>query len=368
MLLKALNLHDDYLLENPTTNPIRRVMTCCILLLILLTKRTLRHMSIRLDTAKRYVAAYASLCALAQPIDIRKDLQTDTLSGLPFRLLCADQKRREEDPKRKEPWTIEMQKDLDAWCLATSQPEDSLASAMSDWFCVGCYNGHRKSEWAQPDDAFSIPADFLREDSETNMPRAFTLSDIGFHTTRRKPLTTNQVLNMPEHKAMRLIGQMSMRWRTQKNGRRNQMIFFTPNTKSPGLCCIRRMLRILRRFKRLAGGTTNLPLSLYQSDDRQTYNVTTKNIERVMRATVARWGNLDPKNATHAKVLQQWSSHSLRVGATNVLYANGFTDHQIQTILRWESLAFMTYFRNLPAVSDKQNDAIFAEDEMINLF
>jgi hypothetical protein len=100
----------------------------------------------------------------------------------------------------------------------------------------------------------------------------------------------------------------------------------------------------------------------------QTVNTTTKHIESVMRATVARWANLDPTNAIHAKVLQQWSSHSLRVGATNILYANGFTDHQIQTILRWESLAFMTYFRNLSIVSDKQNNAIFKEDEMVNLF
>jgi hypothetical protein len=368
MLLKALNLHDDYLLENPTTNPVRRVYTCCILLLILLTKRTLRHMTIKLDTAKRYVAAYASLCALAQDIDIRKDLQTDTVAGLPFRLLCADQKRWEEDPKRKEPWSVDMQKNLDAWCRDNLEPEDSHASAMSDWFCVGCYTGHRKSEWAQPEDAYSAPADFLREDDATNMPRAFTFSDISFHTSRRKPLTTNQVLALPEHAAMRLIGQMSIRWRTQKNGRRNQLIFFTPNTQSPGLCCIRRMLRILRRFKRLSGGNSNLPLSLFQSAEGQTFNTTTKHIESVMRATVARWANLDPANAIHAKVLQQWSSHSLRVGATNILYANGFTDHQIQTILRWESLAFMTYFRNLSIVSDKQNNAIFLEDEMVNLF
>jgi hypothetical protein len=72
-----------------------------------------------------------------------------------------------------------------------------------------------------------------------------------------------------------------------------------------------------------------------------------------MRATVAHWANLDPTIAAHAKVLQQWSSHSLRVGATNLLYANGFSAHQIQTVLRWRSLAFMTYFRNLTSVSDK---------------
>jgi hypothetical protein len=128
------------------------------------------------------------------------------------------------------------------------------------------------------------------------------------------------------------------------------------------------MIRILRRFKRISAGNNNLPLSLHQSDDKQTFNITTKGIEQVMRATVARWANLDPANKSHAKVLQMWSSHSLRVGATNILYANSFTEHQIMKLLRWESLAFMTYFRNLASVSDKQNDAIFKEDTINNLF
>jgi hypothetical protein len=282
MLLKAIGLDDDYILDAPTTNVTRRVYTCCILLIILLTKRTLRHCTITLETAKRYVGAYASLCALVQAIDVRKDLQTDGKSGVPYLVLCADQKRWEEDPKRKEPWSIDMQRNLEQWCIDTTQPEDSLASAMSDWFCVGCYSGHRKSEWAQDKQEHSIPSDFLREDGDTNIPRAFTLADIEFHMDRRKPLPTNQVLTMPETQAMRTIGQMSIRWRTQKNGTRNQLIFFTPNTKSPDLCCIRHMLRILQRFKRLSAGNDNLPLSLYQSDEGQPFSITTKGIEQVM--------------------------------------------------------------------------------------
>jgi hypothetical protein len=366
MLLKALKLDDDYLLENASSA--RRVWTCCILLLILLTRRTIRHLIITLGTAKRYVQAYASLCSTVLNIDIRKTLQTDAHQAEPLRLLQNDQKRWEEDPKRKEPWSVDMQKNLDEWCNLTNQPEDSLASAISDWFCLGLYTGHRKSEWAQADDKNSLPADFQREDDDTNLPRAFTIDDIKFFTRQRKPLMVNQLLNLPMHKALRLIGQMSIRWRTQKNGRRNQAIFFTPNTKSTSLCAIRRMLRILHRFKRLSDKNNNLPLSSFQSDHGQAFNITTKHIEKIMRATVARWANLDPTNAAHKKVLQQWSSHSLRVGATNILYANGFTDHQIMTILRWESLAFMTYFRNLAIIGDKQNDAIFKEDEMINLF
>ena len=56
------------------------------------------------------------------------------------------------------------------------------------------------------------------------------------------------------------------------------------------------------------------------------------------------------------------------MGATNLLYANGFSAHQIQTVLRWRSLAFMTYFRNLTSVSDKQNEAVLHDDTVANTF
>jgi hypothetical protein len=367
MLLQALGLDDDYLLESASAT--RRVWTCCILLLTLLTKRTLRHTSIKLDTAKRYVHAYASLCALAHDIDIRKDAQTDTNAASTYLKLCEDQRRWEEDPKRKEPWLVAMTTNLDAWCIQTKQHADSLACALSDWFCVGLYTGHRKSEWAQPDHAHSAPSEYMREDCETNIPRAFTWDDVTFHTTRRQPLSTDHVLALPDDAVMDTVGQMAIRWRTQKNGARNQLIFFTPNTKSPTLCCVRRMMNILRRYQRLSGNNRLLPLSQFRSAiGGQVFNITPTNIESVMRATVARWANLDPTIAAHAKVLQQWSSHSLRVGATNLLNANGFSAHQIQTVLRWRSLAFMTYFRNSTSVSDKQNAAVLHDDTVANTF
>jgi hypothetical protein len=54
-------------------------------------------------------------------------------------------------------------------------------------------------------------------------------------------------------------------------------------------------------------------------------------------------------------------------------HASGFTGLQIQIILRWDSLAFMVYFRNLAIIGDKQNRAVtFNQDqdgfEMANFF
>lgn len=371
MLLKALNLDDDYLLES--VPPDRRHWTCSILLFILLTNRTIKHMLIKLTTAELYISAFATLCALVQDIDIRKERQTDKTFAEHYNLLRKEQRRWEEDPRRKEPWEPQHQRNLDAYVTSNNLDQDSLEAAISDWFAVGLYTGIRKSEWAQPDDTHWHPHTFLTEDRFSPLPRAFILPDISFLTKRKSPVSVNSILQLHEDDALLLIGQLVIRWRTQKNGHRNQQIRFTPNTKSPDLCCVRRMIRILQRHKRLASSNPNTPLSIYRHSDGTIRNITTRNIEQVMRHTIARWAQLDPTNPHHQKILRDWASHSLRVGATNALYAAKFSGHQIQIILRWDSLAFMDYFRNLAIIGDQQNTAISAtveEDEivMFNLF
>ena len=44
-----------------------------------------------------------------------------------------------------------------------------------------------------------------------------------------------------------------------------------------------------------------------------------------------------------------------RVGACVILYTLGFTDVQIQHLLRWKSLAFMEYLRNLSTTVIRQS-------------
>jgi hypothetical protein len=85
-------------------------------------------------------------------------------------------------------------------------PVNSIASTLSDWFCVGLYTVHCKSEWAQPDHSHSVPSNYMREDSETNIPRAFTWDDITFHTSRRQPLSTDLVLALPDDSVMDTVG------------------------------------------------------------------------------------------------------------------------------------------------------------------
>ena len=46
------------------------------------------------------------------------------------------------------------------------------------------------------------------------------------------------------------------------------------------------------------------------------------------------------------KILNRWTSHSIRVTACNLLHRQGMSDTYIQSRLRWTSNAFLGYLRN----------------------
>jgi hypothetical protein len=110
-------------------------------------------------------------------------------------------------------------------------------------------------------------------------------------------------------------------------------------------------------------GTTP-PLVVYSAGPGVVQYITATDIELVMRTTASRVYNLSPR--TCRKQLQLWSAHSIRVGACVILHAMGFTASQIQFMLRWKSMAFLVYLRNLSILSTKQNTAIHDVSRMSN--
>jgi hypothetical protein len=75
-----------------------------------------------------------------------------------------------------------------------------------------------------------------------------------------------------------------------------------------------------------------------------------------MRRAAIHVYKLDPvRDQAH---INKWSAHSLRVGACVILHGMGFTDTQIQFLLRWRSNAFYVYLRNIAGLANKQNAAI----------
>jgi hypothetical protein len=83
-----------------------------------------------------------------------------------------------------------------------------------------------------------------------------------------------------------------------------------------------------------------------------------------MRAAAAHIDNLSLQ--TCQKELQLWSAQSIRVGACEILHVMGFTASQIPFILRWKSMAFLVYLRNISFMAPKQSKAISDVSRMLN--
>ena len=131
---------------------------------------------------------------------------------------------------------------------------------------------------------------------------------------------------------------------------------FTRNPSNPQLCFVENFIAILARHQLLTNSSPVHPLSVYRASDGIAYNITTADIEQVIRRAAATLYNLDP--AKHRAQLALWSSHSLRVGACTILYSQGFSKMEIKYLLRWKSNAFMTYLRNLAVTSRRHTIAM----------
>ena len=83
--------------------------------------------------------------------------------------------------------------------------------------------------------------------------------------------------------------------------------------------------------------------------------VTTTDIEWFMRCLVAPVHQLHPVDDRDA--IQKWGTQSLRAGACVVLHAMGFSSLDIKWILRWRSMAIVSYLRNIALLSSRQNRA-----------
>ena len=106
---------------------------------------------------------------------------------------------------------------------------------------------------------------------------------------------------------------------------------------------------------RLVGSDSTKPLCVYRHTNGTVRYITASIIEATFRKAASHIYKLDPvKDCAH---LRKWSAHSLRVGACVILHGMGFTDSQIQFLLRWRSNAFFTYLRNITGLAYKQNRA-----------
>jgi len=345
-----LKLGDDLALA---TVPIERcVMQLALYAVHLATGNSISCRAIKAATMEKYLRSVATFCSRSNARDPRKLEQTNNKLAPVIEGVLNEVKRWENIPNRREPFTIEMLNYLIE--LLESQRhihgQDSLLAAMVDWSSAGLYDGGRLSEWAQPNGYHALHNPQLNFKGE---PAAFCRDDIEFFSDDKIRIPLEQVLNLDSKSP--IVGRDFLCYRTQKNGHNGEKRQHRRNTSPAAPCHVTSTINIVKRYDRLVGATTNAPLCVYRHTNGSVRHITASNIEATFRQAAAHVYKLDPvKDCEH---LRRWSAHSLRVGACVILHGMGYTDSQIQFILRWRSNAFFTYLRNITGLAYKQNRA-----------
>lgn len=312
---------------------------------------------IKVSTIEDYVLAAASFISSFGLGDVRKDCPSDTHMGHILAPVYRDLKRFETIPDRREPYDLVMHQL--AKDLAQGHHPDSLIPALVDGFEQGTCAGYRLSEWAQPAGKRDFTKPQLNHLVSSKMrTRALVPDDF-------RCLTNNFVkargLAVPEL-PLEAITKLWVCFRTQKNGQHGEEKLFTRNPTAGGICFVASAYRALSRFRRLRVLDGRLhpavtPLSVYVDSNTNSIRlVTSDEIDFFIRKLAAQVYHLHP--VKDAKDIRRWGTHSLRVGACVVLHAMGFSDRDIQWILRWRSLAFVTYLRNVAILASRQHRAL----------
>ena len=361
MFAQHMRWDDDLTLEK-STDTRRGLLQLAMYAMHVGTGQTLLCKTIKVATVKQYVRAAATFLALFgdNTRDYRKNYATDTNISSTLTSVYNELARWESVPNRREPFTLEMLLHLRSDTQTASMSQDSLIMAMADWCECGLFAGLRLAEWAQDahcSDITNYKRDFKQQ------ARAFCLGDIRFEDNTRTRFTARQVLDSRSDVS---ITKCWIKFRTQKNGQNGEERLFTRN--NGGKCFVQAMLRIIRRFERLRGPNDgDTPLALYNNKiEEEPKFITASDIEKIMRQTAAQVYNLDP--VRDKIVLQQWSAHSLRVGACVILHAMGCTESQIQWLLRWRSNAFMVYLRNVAILSSMHHKKLDEAAAMPHFF
>jgi hypothetical protein len=358
-----MNLGDNPLLID--VSPRRRTLQFVAYGEYLCAGGTYYFKRVKCSTIALYLQAAATLVSSVTREDPRKDDATDKGNGKAITALLDGYKKWETMPDRREPWTPELQRNLDNHITKLPPSNFSLLEVVSDFTATGLYTGCRVSEYAQSNDGDHTIGAHKRDPADFS-PVAFTLNDITFHQRKRPISHQSLVACASVETALDTVDSVSIRWTTQKNGTRGEIKIFHRNPKCQGLCPVYRFLRIVRRFVQYMGHRPDIPVSVYKGPGGIIRNVTRTKIDTVLQDTVCRVFKLD--KIKNKEIVGKWTSHSIRVGACNILFGAGESDHVIKFRLRWKSMTFMNYFRNLGAISAAQNAAVQKAIEQPELF
>ena len=353
-----MNWEDDLLLEGEGAAVAERGQwQLAMYALHLSAGNTIYCKRIAARTIEQYVRAAATFLALFSGIDYRKDSPTDKSMGHILRPVFQDLHRYESVPDRREPYDLSMHRL--AREITNQCDRDSLYAALTDGFEEGLAAGYRLSEWAQPAGLTNVARPQLNHLVEAECrTRAIVPDDLRCQTRDMRRARGLMILSLD----LTSVHKLWVRFRTQKNGQHGEEKLFTRNPTPGGICFVSSAYRKLLRFRHLQAIDGRLdpghtPLSVYYEPSSLSVKlITATDIEKFMRRLAIEVYHLHP--VKDASDVQRWSAHSLRVGACVALHAMGFSTLDIQWILRWRSMAFVMYLRNVAILATRQHQAL----------
>ena len=295
--------------------------------------------SIKSGTVKKYLSDIAKFL---QNFDTETDRNVCKPKGTitrPIQSITSEMKRFEDMPKRREPWTLQLQSRLDKIC--EDETPDSLNPCLRNIYGNGLVSGDRRVEILQPSFNRAPEKPQLNNRGE---PYAFMKNDIIFFASNRRTV-------IPHAKAIkspRSVFYVQKRYHVQKNGDNGATKLHARNTKHPNLCNVTHWLTIVDRFIRLVGESVNdRPLAIYNDDKTgKILNICSNDSKKTMQMVVKlEYGYTEKVD------LDRWTNHSLRVGACCILQSQKCPDQVIQDTLRWKSETWKMYCRNLASVA-----------------
>lgn len=307
---------------------------------------TILGQSIKSDTIKRYVSAAAELFTdrwgnMADPYECK------TLRRNYPKILISALARYEKVPNRREIITHDMFEHIAK--QADRAGPDSLVASFKDWLSWSRYGGPRQGEWSQE----KSKTKYKEVEGIAGEAQAFRLDDLAFYDHNSRGIDPRDTLICN-------VAYATVRWRYQKNKDNGEIIKYYVDSRGNRWCPVYALLSIAQRAIRM-NIPSNEPIAKYNQGTKQ-YFITAKNV-----ATILQEAAYETMGITDPKVLQKWTSHSLRVTAANELHRMGFSDAYIKHRLRWRSDAFMKYLRHTIHVARKHTEALSLTNKNLQL-
>ena len=224
--------------ELPSISQPDRNMIIALFILSLAQGNTIKCMSIKESTAKRYMSA---ACDFSKRLHFPDpSLDQRGARAAPINRILHEMKRWDSMPNRKEPITPAIVDTMRSF--APSDNPDHLHSALLDWNILGQFYGFRSSEWAQNiENRKNLPLRAI-----DGSPLAFIFSNITFFDKKHRRLTKAFSKPLDPND----VHEVEFRWRFQKNLDNGQRISQVKRPNSP-LCPVAAALRIRERARRL---------------------------------------------------------------------------------------------------------------------